>query len=400
MIDYKKDFPVFDNNEWLVFFDSGASSQKPQYVIDWVSDFVSKYYANIHRWDYNLSEKSEEYYNKSKEAVWKFVNCSEKEVIYWYNSTHCLNLIASALCGSNFLWKWDKVLIGMWEHHSNILPWASLQKIFWFEIDFIKFDKKNYDIDWQDFEKKYDDKVKVVSINHVSNVSGQIYDVKKIWDKLREETFFIIDGSQSVPSFKVDFEEIGCDSLIFTGHKMMSYTWIWALCLKKKWIRELEPLFLWGGTVKDVDLSEYKLVWNSQRWEAGTPNIIWAVSLLKTIEYIEKIWGIETIHNHEIELWKYFFEKFSEFENDVDIVGSMDMQSRIPVFSFTIKNNSNFNKIGEDFASKNIAIRCGGHCAYPLHKYIEVGGTCRASMYLYNTKDDIDKFFEVLSTIV
>ncbi len=399
-MNYKKDFPIFDNNKWLVFLDSAASSQKPSYVIDAVCEFVGSDYANIHRWNYKLSERASDMYYKSKVAVSKFLNCDAGEVIYWYNSTHCFNLIAGALCNSWKLWKWDKVLLWIREHHSNILPWMSLQKIFWFEIEFVWIDKNTFEIDRDDFDKKYDEKVKVVSINHVSNVTGQIYDVKQIKSKLKDDTFFVVDISQSMPSLEIDFVDIWADALIFTWHKLMSYTWIWGMCLKQKWIKELNPISLWGWTIKDVSTCDYKLSNSNEKWEAGTPNFIWAVSLLKAIEYIENIWGVKEIYKHEMELGNYFLQEIQD--NDLEnfkLIWSKNMENRLPVFSFLLENNSNFNEIGEVFDENNIAIRCGGHCAYPLHKDLKVGGTCRASFYLYNTKEDVDKFFEVLKSL-
>jgi len=393
----KSDFPIFKNNPWLVFLDSAASSQKPQYVIDGVSEFVASSYANIHRGLYSLSEKSEEAYHRSKELVGELINCKASEIIYSYNSTYAINLIAQSLVISDIIKSWDIVLLWVREHHANILPRQILAERKGFKIEFFNIDE-NYEIDRNDFDQKYTDKVKVVSVGHVSNVTGKIYDVKKIKSKLRDDTFFLIDGSQSVPNFPVDVQDIGCDCLVFTPHKMMAYTGIGVAYLKKEWIKKLVPMIRGWWTIEDVDITWHTLATNSDKFEAGTPNIIWAVSLLKAIEYIKSIWWMKKIREHEQQLVKLCLAWFQKFKEKVEIL--WPTTDRIAVFSFILANNSNFNNIGETFADQNIAIRCGGHCAYPLHKRFKKAGTCRMSAYVYNDEADIDAFFTVLEGLV
>lgn len=399
----KKDFPIFTNNPWLVFLDNGASTQKPKYVIDGVSEFVASSYANIHRWLYALSERSEEVYHHSKELVWELINCKASEIIYTYNSTYAINLIAQSLVISEIIKRWDIVLLWIREHHANVLPWQILAEKNGFTVDFFNI-TDDYEIDRDDFDKKYTDKVSVVAVWHVSNVTGKIYDVKKIKSKLREDTFFLIDGSQSVPNFPVDVQDIGCDALAFTGHKMMAYTGIGVLYLKKEWIKKLVPLIRGGGTIEDVGIEWHTLLGNVDKFEAGTPNIIWAASLLKALEYIKSIGGMKAIREHEQTLVNYFITKLSDksrvTSKKIEIIWPLTSKDRIAVFSFSLANNTNFNNVGETFAAANIAIRCGGHCAYPLHKRFQKSWTCRMSCYIYNDKKDIDAFFGVLEKLV
>lgn len=390
----KNDFPIFENNSWLIFLDNAASTQKPQYVIDGVSEFVATDYANIHRGLYPLSERSEEAYHHSKKLVGELLNCKASEIIYSYNSTYGINLIAQSLVISDIIKTWDVVLLWIWEHHANILPRQILAERKWFTIEFFNI-KEDYDIDWDDFDKKYTDKVKAVSVAHVSNVTGKIYDVKKIKSKLREDTFFLVDGSQSVPNFPVDVQDIGCDCLVFTWHKMMAYTGIWVIYLKKERIKKLVPMIRGGGTIEDVSIDGHTLATNSDKFEAGTPNIIWAVSLAKAIEYINSIGWMKKIREHEQKLVKLCLEGFSKFQDKVEILWPTTTD-RVAVFSFMLSNNTNFNNIGEIFAENDIAVRCGGHCAYPLHKHFKKPGTCRMSAYVYNDQTDIDRFFTVL----
>lgn len=394
----KNDFPIFHNNPWLIFLDNAASTQKPQYVIDGVSDFVAHDYANIHRGLYPLSERSEEAYHHSKQLVGELLNCKASEIIYTYNATYGLNMIAQSLVVSEIVQAGDVVLLGIREHHANILPWQLLADKKGFSIEFISIDDQ-YEIDREDFARKYTDKVKVVSLAHVSNVTGKIYDMRQVKSKLRDDTFFIVDGSQSVPNFPVDVQEIDCDALVFTGHKMMAYTGIGVLYLQKKWVQTLVPMTRGGGTIEDVSVEWHTLLGNIDKFEAGTPNSIAAVSLAKSLEYIQKIGGMEAIWKHEQTLVKQCLAGFATVQDKVEVVWPTTTD-RVAVFSFVLANNSNFNKIGELFAEQNIAIRCWGHCAYPLHKSLHHHGTCRMSAYLYNDESDITAFFDALTRLI
>ena len=396
---WKDLFPIFDKHPEIIYLDNAASTQKPKAVIQWVSDFLKNDYANIHRGLYPLSDKSEELYYKSKCALAKLINSKPSEIIYSYNSTYCLNLLAQALANSWKLWKWDKVLLWIWEHHSNILPWKALSKIFWFNIEFVNEDK-NYNIDWKDFDKKLDKHVKVISFSHVSNVTWQIMQVEKVREKVWENTFFIIDWSQSVPHIAIDIENLKCDALIMTWHKMMAQTWLGMMYIKHDYIRTLNPLILWGWTVKDVSTDNFSLQNNVDKWEAWTPNIIWAVSLIKAIETIESLGWMEKIQEHESTLINALCEWFRRRKNLVEVIWSLETNNRVWTFSFIIKNNKNFNQLWELFAKQNIYIRTWWHCAYPLHKSLNIWWSARVSTYIYNTLEDIEKFFKILDSIL
>ena len=396
---WKKLFPIFDKHPDLVYLDNSASTQKPKAVIDWVSDFLKNDYANIHRGLYSLSEKSEDLYYQSKCALANLINCKPSEIIYSHNSTYCLNLLAQALVNSWKLWKWDKVLLWIREHHSNVLPWQTLSKIFWFDIEFVN-ETEDFQIDWKDFYRKLDKHVKLVSFSHVSNVTWQIMEVEKVRDRVWDNVFFIVDGSQSVPHMPIDVEQIQCDALIMTGHKMMAHTWLWMMYLKREWIKELDPLILWWGTVKDVSVDTFSLQNNADKREAWTPNIVGAVSLLKALETIEQLGWMEKIREHEKNLIEILCKWFEERKDKVKLIGSLNPDNRIGTFSFIPNDDSNFNKIWDIFAEKNICIRTWWHCAYPLHKSLNVWWSTRISTYLYNTEEDIQKFFKVLDDII
>ena len=397
-------FPLCKNHPEIIYLDNAASTQKPQLVIDAMSDFMANEYANIHRGLYGLSEASEQHYHESKRLVAELLWCSTKEVIYSYNTTYAINLLAQAMVKSKFLQKGDVVLLGMRDHHANVLPWMNLAEMIGFEVQFVATDE-NYQIDWNDFDQKYTEKVKVVAMGQVSNVTGAIYDLKKIRSKIRPETFFLIDGSQSVPNMIVDMEDLGADAVVFTAHKIMASTGLGVLALKNHWIKEWTPLILWGGTIKDVSVSSFSLQNNAEKREAGTPNIIGAVSLEASLNFIKGLgedWrlrsGIAKIWLHEQELTNYALERFIQLQDKVNLIGPKEQ--RVSLFSFTLKDKANFNQIGEFFAEKNICIRCGGHCAYPLHKHYHLGGTCRMSAYLNNDISDLEKFFARLEELV
>lgn len=400
---FKSDFPLIVNHPEILYLDNAATTQKPAMVIDGVSEFLKNEYANIHRWHYDLSEKSEIRYEHSKELVAELLNCSNKEVIYTANATASFNLLAQTLVNSNIINKWDTVLMWVRDHHANILPWMSLSKLFWFKVEFFWLDE-NYDIDFDDFKEKYTNDVKIVSCWWISNVTWWICDVKKLKTLLRDDTFYIVDASQAAPNMLIDFQEVGCEAMVFTAHKMMAHTGVGGLILKRDYVKELKPLALWWWTINDVSVDDYVLRKWRWKYEAGTPNIIWAVSLEYALEYIKSLWegdirkGMSIIEKHEQELAEYWIEKFKELKDKVRLIGPE--KNRIPLFSFIIHGHENINQVGEYFADKWICIRCGWHCAYPLHKNFQIGGTCRMSTYIYNEKEDLDRFFDVLNELI
>ncbi len=394
----KKDFPVF-NDSSLVYLDSCSSTQKPKYVIDAISEHLSSWYANIHRWLYDLSDISQELYDKSKKIVWKHLWVKASEVVYTYNSTYAFNILAYSLYFSNYLKKWDKILLSIAEHHSNIVPWLSLQEKFWIQVEFVQNDD-NGDIDMQDFNNKYDETVKLVSFNYVSNVTWTIFDLKKIWSILRDDTLFVIDWSQAVPNFPVNFDDLWADFLVFTWHKLMANTWIWVLIWKKDHLKKINSIFAWWGSIKDVNTQWYELLLWAEWFEAWTPNISWAVSLLKAFEYIESIWWFDKVWQKEQELTKYMLDWFLQRENKIELIGKKTPDNRLWVFSFVLKWDFSPIRFGEHMAMKNICIRCGGHCAHPYLKSMWYAWSCRASLYLYNDFSDIDRFFYAIDEFI
>ncbi len=394
MNNFKKDFPIFNNNKDLVFFDSTASSQKPSMVIDWIKEYLENDYSNIHRWMYDIAINSENLYKKSKEVVAEYLGATDyKEVIYSYNATYALNLLSSSLKKSNFLKKWDKVLLSIVEHHANVVPWLILKEEIWIEVEFVNVDD-DFNLDLSDFEKKYDSNVKVISITHVSNVTWQIFDLEEIWKRKRDDTIFIIDASQSVPHFKVDVKKLNCDALFFTWHKVFADSGIWVLWWKKELLNSLTPSFSWGWAIWEVNCDSFTNSSLPDKFEPGTPNMTWAVSLLKAFNYIDSIGWFETIKKYEDELVWYFLEKLSKFDN-IKLIGWSVNENRVWVFSLSFEGIHS-NDVADYLAENNIAVRAWKHCAHPLFDKLWYTNSLRASLYIYNTKEDIDTFFDVI----
>jgi len=397
-VNIKKDFPIFNNNPWLVYLDSTASSQKPSIVIEWITYYLENCYSNIHRWMYDIAAKSEELYDNSKRKVAEMIWVdSYKEVIYTYNSTYASNFLIWSIKLSNILKKWDKVLLSIVEHHANIVPWLILKNEIGIEIEYVNVDE-NYDLDFNDFTKKYDEKVKIISITHVSNVTGQIFDLERVWKLKRNDTLFIIDVSQSVPHFKIDVKKLNADFVFFTWHKILADSGIWVLWWKTELLEQLTPVFSWWGAIWKVDECSFTYWKLPYKFEPWTPNLTWAVSLLKALEYIESIWWFEKVEEIEKDLVEYTLEKFNTREN-IRLIWSKKSINRVWVFSFVI-NWIHSNDVADIMAENNICIRSWKHCAHPFLDKLWLANTCRMSLYIYNDKKDIDKFFEVIDKVL
>jgi len=396
MKNLKKDFPIFKNNPDLIFLDSTASAQKPEYVINRISDYLSNSYSNIHRWLYDIAINSEKIYFDSKKKIATFLWWVDfKEIIYTYNSNYALNIISQTLRLNKVLKFGDKVLVSIAEHHSNIVPWLILKEEIWIELDFVKI-KDNFDLDFADFEKKYDEKVKVIALTHVSNVTWQIFNLERVWKLKRDDTLFIIDASQSFPHFKVDVKKLNCDFLFFTAHKIMADSWLWVIWWKKTLLEKYKPIFSWGWAINEVKETFFKSSILPFKFEPWTPNITWALSLIKALEYIENIWWYEEIEKIEKELIKYTLKEFNK-RPYLKLIWSKNSENRVWVFSFYIDGVHSLD-IADVMAENNICVRAGQHCAEPFMDYLWINGSARMSLYIYNTKSDIDKFFEILDS--
>ena len=398
MTNFREDFPIFKNNPDLIYFDSTATSQKPSLVINWINKYLETTYSSIHRGLYNISEKSEKLYNDSKKKVAKFVWAySYKEIIYTYNSTYALNLLSSSIWLSKQLKKWDKILLTEVEHNTNIIPWLILKESIWIEIEYIKIDK-DFNLDLDDFKNKYDEKVKIISFTHVSNVTWQIFDLEEIWKSKRDDTIFIVDVSQSIPHIDIDVKKLNCDYLFFTWHKVFADTGIWVLWWKEKLLKELKPSFSWWWAIWTLVDNCFTYAKIPDKFEAWTQNVSWAVSLLKAFEYIEYIWWYSVLEKYENELVEYFLDKLKKYKN-IKLIWSNNYKNRLWVFSMVI-DWFHSNDVADILADNNIAVRSWKHCAHSYFNSIWLTHSFRVSLYIYNTKEEIDKFFNILNKII
>ena len=403
-MDIKKDFPIFQARPDLVYLDSTATSQKPSHVIDGVAEYLRTSYANIHRGSYEISEVSEKLYENSKKGVAKNIGAeSWREIIYTANSTYALNIIAQSIWRTWILKKWDTVIVSVVEHHANVVPWLILKEDYGVNVEFISV-TVNFDLDFEDLKSKLNDRVKVVSLAHVSNTTGQIFDIEKVAWILKSKFWkhkplLILDGSQSIPHFQVDVQKLGCDVFFFTGHKVFADSGVWVFWAREELLLKMKPIFSGGGAIGEVKQHQFTHSTKiPDKFEPGTPNLSGAVSLLKAFEYIESIWGYSELEEIEADLVKYSLEKFQEV-SEVTLIWSTSPIHRVWVFTFVVQWVHSFD-ISDYLAHNNICVRAGQHCAEPFMDYVWQTHTCRMSLQVYNTREDIDTFFEILEQAI
>lgn len=389
----KEDFPIFKNNEGLVYLDNAATTQKPKQVIDKIKDFYEKSNANIHRGVYDLSENATEEYEKSRKIVSEFINANEKEIIFTKGTTDSINFIAYTI---DQIIPEDKneIVLTEFEHHSNLIPWQQLAKRKNMKIKFVSM-KDDFTLDLEDAKQKITDKTAIVAVSHVSNSLGVVNPIKEIIAYARKEgAITIVDAAQSAPHIKIDVKNLDCDFLAFSGHKMLAPFGIGVLYGKKELLEKLNPFTFGGGMIKSVHLEESEFAEVPEKFEAGTPNISGAIVFGEAISYLRKI-GMDEVENWEKELLKYAYEKIKEI-GGVDVYCNDENFSGILSFNVKGVHPHDVATILNDY---KICVRAGTHCTMPLMKSLGISGTVRASFYIYNTFEDIDKFIEGIKKV-
>lgn len=388
----RKDFPMIENNPDLVYLDSAATSLKPQCVIDAVVDFYARHTSNVHRGDYRVAEINDKLYDGTRNLVAELIHCDKDEVVYTHNVSHSLNQIAFGL--KPMLKKGDTVLITYAEHASNVLPWFALQKEIGINIEYIETDNEaNITIDT--FKKAMHEGVKVVSVAEVTNVLGSIQPVKEMCEIAHSYgAYMIVDGAQSVPHMKVDVKDLDVDFLGFSAHKMCGPSGVGILYGKKKLLDAMEPVFYGGDMNARFNKDGEMLLKDTPvKFEAGTPNIEGVIGTGAAIQYLLSI-GLDNIHEYEKELRAYAIDKLSQLDN-IEIINPDNLYGPI---DFNAKGVFAQDAAGF-LASKKIAVRSGNHCAKILHNIIHTDQSIRASLYFYNTKEEIDRFVEACKEI-
>tara|TARA_Y100000310_G_scaffold91480_1_gene88843 strand:- start:5138 stop:6373 length:1236 start_codon:yes stop_codon:yes gene_type:complete len=392
----KEDFPIFKNNKNLIYLDNAATSQRPKQVIDSIKDFYENSNANINRGLYTLSEEATKKYNESRKIISDFINANEKEIIFTRNTTESINLLSYTIKSIIPKGK-DEIVLTEMEHHSNLIPWQQLAKRNNMKLKFIKI-KSDFTLDIEDAKQKITDKTAILSIVHISNTLGTINPVKELIKIAKEKgknILTIVDAAQSISHIKIDVEDLDCDFLAFSSHKMLGPTGIGVLYGKISLLEKLEPFNFGGGMIKSVSYED--AIWNTvpEKFEAGTQNIGETIGLAEAIEYIKKI-GINNIEKWERELMIYALEKIKKIEG-IKIYNA-GIKNTSSILSFNLKNIHSHD-IASLLNDYGIAIRAGHHCAMPLMKKLGISGTARASLCFYNTYEDIDKFVKALNEI-
>ncbi len=389
----RKDFKIFENRN-ITYLDSGATAQRPYQVINAVEEYYSKNNANPHRGTYDLSIDSTEEYDKARRKVAEFINAKRpEEIVFTKNATEALNLIANSY-GLENLQKDDSVVISIMEHHSNIVPWQKVTKLKEAKLEYL-YINDNYEITEEEINKKINKNTKIVSITQISNVLGVKTPIEKIIKAAHNVgAIVIVDGSQSVPHIKIDVQKMDADFFVFSGHKLMAPMGIGVLYGKYDLLDKLSPFLMGGDMIEYVYEQETTFAKPPTKFEAGTQNIGGAVGLASAIEYLENI-GMKQVENIENELLNYTKEQFNKLDF-IEMYAPKENENQIGVISFNIKD-VHPHDTATILSSYGICVRAGDHCAQPLIRFLNLPATCRASMYIYNTKEDIDNLINALN---
>jgi cysteine desulfurase / selenocysteine lyase len=396
----RKDFPIFNrtvrDGKKLIYLDSGATSQKPSSVIDAEGDFYRFHNAAVHRGAHQLAEEATDAYEGARSKVANFLGAKPEEIVFTKGATESLNLIAYAMgnapVGSRFaLTPKDQIVVTEMEHHANLIPWQQLAarsgaKLSWFEV------LSDGRLDLNSIDSVITENTKVVALTHQSNVLGTINPLDAIVARAHEVgAVVVLDACQSVPHMPIDVKTLGVDFLVFSGHKAIGPTGVGVL-----WSSVLEdlPPFLFGGSmIENVTMESATWAPAPKRFEAGVPNMAQAVGLGAAIDYLNKV-GMENIHQHELQLTKYFLEQLQEVPT-LKIIGPTDLELRGSCISFTV-GQIHPHDLGQYLDSQGVAVRTGHHCAWPLTRKLGVPATTRASLYLYNDEEECDLLVDAI----
>ncbi len=402
----REDFPILKrkvNGYPLIYFDNAATTQKPKQVIAAINDFYEKHNANVHRAVHTLSQEASELYESAHEEVAKFIGArGMEETVFLRGTTEAINLVAYSW-GLRNLGKDDEIVVSLMEHHSNIVPWEIISNITGFGI---KYADLNTDgtLNYESFESLISKKTRMVCVSQVSNVTGVVNDVKKIGEIAHEHgAMILVDGAQSVPHMPVNVKDLDVDFLAFSGHKMLGPTGIGALYGKRDLLEKMEPFHGGGIMIQEVSFNpkvrRCSTTWNTLPWkfEAGTPNIEGAIGLGAAVKYLKRL-GMENVRKHEQKLAEYSVPRMLKCCSRVEVYGPRDTSAKSGIVPFGVKGLSSHD-VALFLDNYGIMVRSGFHCAQPLHELLKLNSSARASFYVYNTLEEIDRFVDVLKEI-
>lgn len=392
----RRDFPILDqkvNGKPLIYLDSAATSQKPRQVIEAVSKYYNEDNSNVHRGVHTLGSRATDAYEGAREKVAAFIHApSERQIIFTRGTTESLNMIAHGYARKR-LCEGDEIVITPMEHHSNLIPWQQVAMATGATLKYVPM-QSDGTVSLADVEATVTQNTKIVSMVHISNVLGTINPVREVAAIAhRHGAIMVVDGAQSVPHMAVDVQDLDCDFLAFSGHKMMAPTGIGVLYGKREVLEHMEPVHFGGEMIETVEL--FRSTWKEAPWkfEGGTPIIAGAVGLAAAIDYLSEI-GMDNIFRFDAELTKYALERLSTVE-DLTIYGPPGERGGLVTFNL---KGIHPHDVSTVLDSEGVAIRAGHHCAQPLMRWLNVAATARASFYIYNTEDDIDVLARALET--
>ena len=395
----RSQFPILSreiNGQPLVYLDNGATSQKPQVVLDVLDEYYEKYNANVHRGIHTLSQEATDLMEESRRKIQKFINAKyDHEIIFTRGTTEGINLVSNSL--RNLLTADDEIIITEIEHHSNIVPWQLLCQRTGAKLKYIPLTAEGI-LDIEKLDDLLTDKTKLVCVNQVSNALGVVNPINTIIEKAHAKgAWVLIDAAQSSPHTAIDVQAMDCDFLAFSGHKMYGPTGIGVLYGKEDILNELPPFHGGGEMIKDVTMEASTYACLPFKFEAGTPDIAGIIGLGAAVDFINSI-GIQNIHDYEKELVDYTIQRLSEFDEVVIYAKDAEHSGAV---SFNLKfDGVHSSDVGMILDKKGIAVRTGHHCAQPIMQHFNIPGTVRASFAVYNTKEEIDTFIEGLKTAI
>lgn len=396
----RKDFPILEtqvNGHQIVYFDNGATTQRPLPVVNAVVDYVTHQNGNPHRGAHIFAISASEAYDTSKEVVRDFIHArSEKEIIYTRNTTESLNLVSRSY-GETHLKKGDHILITIAEHHSNLVTWQRAAEKTGAVLDYIYIDKETGHFPEEELKKINDTRVKILAFAQVSNVLGVEFDPKPLIKRAHAHgAVVVLDGAQSTPHKQIDVQDLDCDFFAFSGHKMCSMGGIGVLYAKEELLDEMEPFLMGGDMIETVEEQTTTFAELPAKFEAGTQYVEGAVGLVAAIEYIQAI-GYDDIRAQERKLVTRCLEGMKKLPF-IQIIGPKNPEEKEGLIAFEVEG-VHPHDVAQIMSAEGICIRTGHHCAEPLHHYLGVNASCRASFYFYNTEEEVDYFLDKLKDV-
>ena len=393
----RDDFPILArkiNGKPLVYFDNAATTQRPTQVIRAIEKFYSETNSNVHRGVHELSEQATEQFEGARQKIARFINAkSPSEIIFVRGTTEAINLVGCSY--GKKLVRGNRVVLSLMEHHSNIVPWQFLHER-GVELDYVDINDDGT-LKLEDYYRLVNEQTKIVSVTHISNVLGTINPVREIAKIAHDKgAKLVVDGAQSIPHLSIDVQEIDCDFFAFSGHKMLGPTGIGVLYAKEEILEEMDPFLGGGSMIKEVQLDKSTWTELPYKFEAGTPNIAGAIGLGVAVDYLESI-GMENVRQKGRELTKYALEAL-ENQDGIKIYGPKDPGNCAELISFNL-GKVHPHDVASIVNDYGVAIRSGHHCAQPLMRRLGLAATSRASLYIYNTKEEIDVFAEALGKV-